>query len=107
MRITSVAITEIPVSQRGNWLFVSIETDVGLTGWEEASHGGTGPARDSLLRAIVEQQCARILTGKGPRDVRAATVAQSSRRREGSEHSHSPHPSGSTNLAVASDHDGH
>lgn len=72
MRITGLTVTTIAVNQRGDWLHVQLETDEGLTGIGEASHGGFGPDRDAIVTAILERQCRPLLLGKDPCAVHAA-----------------------------------
>jgi galactonate dehydratase len=52
------------VNQRGDWVFVLIHTDAGLTGLGEASHS----ANDALLLQVLEQMRARLL-GQDPRRI--------------------------------------
>lgn len=75
MRIIGVACRRVPVNWRGDWLFVLVRTDAGLTGSGEASHGSSGPDRDALVTNIVERQAAPLLVGHDPRQVRAAVQA--------------------------------
>jgi galactonate dehydratase len=75
MRITGLALTRVRVNQRGDWLFVRLTTDEGLTGLGEASHGGAGPNRDALVAAILTQQCLPALVGHDPRAVLVALTA--------------------------------
>ncbi len=49
MRITGLDIIRVAVNRRGDWLFVRLTTDAGLTGIGEASHGGFGPERDATV----------------------------------------------------------
>lgn len=75
MRITGLEIARLGVNRRGDWLFVRLTTDEGLTGLGEASHGGPGPARDAIVTAILERHCLPALLGRDPRVVRAAVAA--------------------------------
>lgn len=74
MQITDLEVIRIGVNRRGDWLFVRLTTDEGLTGLGEASHGG-GPERDSIVTAILVHQCRDRLLGRDPRAVVAATAA--------------------------------
>lgn len=74
MRITGLEVVRVGVNRRGDWLFVRLTTDEGLTGLGEASHGGVGPERDAVVTAILERQCRPLLVGRDPRAV-VATVA--------------------------------
>ncbi len=75
MRITGLRVERIRVNHRGDWLFVQIDTDEGVSGLGEASHGGFTPQRDALVCTILEQQCLPVLRGHDPCAVNAATVA--------------------------------
>ena len=75
MQITGLEVVRIGVNQRGDWLLVRLTTDDGLTGLGEASHGGSGPARDTIVAAILEQQCRPLLRGRDPRAVLPAVAA--------------------------------
>ncbi len=75
MKITGLDVVRVRVNHRGDWVFVHIATDEGLTGLGEASHGGFTPQRDDIVTAILQTQCAPILTGRDPRAVTAATAA--------------------------------
>ena len=74
MKITAVETVHVGVNHRGDRLFVRIETDEGLVGYGEASHGG-GYERDAVVTAIVHRQCRPVLLGCDPRSVRSATGA--------------------------------
>ena len=50
MKIESMEVFTVQVSQRGNWLFVRLKTDKGVTGLGEASHGILGTADDRPMR---------------------------------------------------------
>ena len=50
MKIESMEVFTVQVSQRGNWLFVRLKTDNGVTGLGEASHGILGTAGDRPMR---------------------------------------------------------
>jgi len=75
LRITNLDIILVGVNRRGDWLLVKLETDEGLTGIGEASHGGSGPARDAVVATILREQCLPLLRGRDPRAVVAATTA--------------------------------
>ena len=75
MQITDLEIIRVGVNQRGDWLFVRLVTDEGLTGIGEASHGGSGPDRDAVVATILREQCLPILKGRDPRAVVPAIVA--------------------------------
>lgn len=40
LKITAMEVFTVKVNQRGNWIFVRLKTNKGLTGLGEASHGG-------------------------------------------------------------------
>lgn len=75
MKITGLDVVRVRVNHRGDWLFVHIATDEGLTGLGEASHGGFTPQRDDIVTAILGTQCAPILIGRDPRAVTATIDA--------------------------------
>ncbi len=66
MKIASLEVLKVKVNHRGDWLFVQLTTDDGLVGIGEASHGGFGPNRDTIVTAILRQQCAPLLEGNDP-----------------------------------------
>ncbi|MFH1567189.1 MAG: mandelate racemase/muconate lactonizing enzyme family protein [Gemmatimonadota bacterium] len=51
MKITGLRLVEVAASRRGNWIFVLVDTDAGITGLGEASQSGN----DGLARAVLEQ----------------------------------------------------
>lgn len=51
MKITHVELHSVAASRRGNWLFVQIHTDAGVSGLGEASQSGN----DGLVAAALEQ----------------------------------------------------
>jgi len=65
MKITGLDVVNVGVNRRGDWLFVRIETDEGLIGIGEASHGG-GAFRDAVVTAILTHQCQPRLIGHDP-----------------------------------------
>jgi galactonate dehydratase len=69
MRIIGLQTRVVHVNQRGDWVHILIETDEGIIGIGEASHGGFGPNRDALVEHILRTQCAPALMGKDPRHV--------------------------------------
>jgi galactonate dehydratase len=75
MRVTGLETLRVGVNRRGDWLFVRLTTDEGLTGLGEASHGGPGPGRDAVVTAILERQCRPTLLGRDPRAVVPAVAA--------------------------------
>jgi galactonate dehydratase len=75
VKIVGVDLRLVRVNQRGDWLFVLVRTDEGLTGVGEASHGAAGPERDRLVASIVRGQVSPLLIGRDPRAVRAAVAA--------------------------------
>ena len=61
MQITDIEPVVVHVNQRGDWLFVLVHTDAGLTGLGEASHSGN----DALCIAALEV-FKRQLVGQSP-----------------------------------------
>ena len=66
MKITEVEPVLVHVNHRGDWLFVLVHTDEGLTGLGEASHGGN----DSLMLAMLAQFNKRLV-GEDPLRIEA------------------------------------
>lgn len=64
MRIARIATVGVRVNHRGDWIFVHVETDEGLTGLGEASHSGN----DHLLREHV-RELERTLVGLDPTNI--------------------------------------
>lgn len=56
MRIEKLEIIEVGAGARGNWIFVRLHTDVGLTGLGEASQSGN----DELVKAVLLQLGQRL-----------------------------------------------
>lgn len=61
MQITAIEPVIVHVNHRGDWLFVQVHTDAGLTGLGEASHSGN----DALAVAVLAHY-ARLLQGSDP-----------------------------------------
>ena len=61
MKITAVEPVVVYVNRRGDWVFLLVHTDAGITGLGEASHSGN----DALLLATV-RAFARQLVGQNP-----------------------------------------
>jgi galactonate dehydratase len=61
MYITAIEPALVHVNHRGDWVFVQVHTDAGLTGTGEASHSGN----DALLVAVFAQYEQRLL-GEDP-----------------------------------------
>ncbi len=76
MKITSIEPLVIHVNHRGDWLFVLVHTEEGLTGAGEASHSGN----DALCAAVIEQFHTK-LSGKNARQI--AAVRQMLRQIDG------------------------
>jgi len=66
VKITGLRLIEVAASRRGNWLFVLVDTDAGLTGLGEASQSGN----DRLVRTALEQ-LGEQLVGKDPTEPEA------------------------------------
>jgi galactonate dehydratase len=64
VKITGLEIIQVAASPRGNWIFVRLHTDAGLTGLGEASQSGN----DALVCAALRQLGDR-LTGADPTQV--------------------------------------
>ena len=57
MKITHLELHSVAASHRGNWIFVQIHTDAGLSGLGEASQSGN----DGLVAAALEQLGPRLV----------------------------------------------
>ena len=66
MKITGVELTVVTVNHRGDWVFVLVRTDEGITGLGEASHS----SNDALLEAHIGQM-SRDLIGRDPLRIEA------------------------------------
>ena len=66
MRITEIEPVIVHVNQRGDWVFLLIHTDEGITGLGEASHS----LDDSLLVAAMTAMKPRII-GRSPFEIQA------------------------------------
>ncbi len=75
MKVTGLSVMRVRVNHRGDWLFVQLTTDDGITGLGEASHGGFSPQRDQIVTMILETQCTPALIGRDPRAVAAVSDA--------------------------------
>lgn len=67
MQITAIEPLVIHVNHRGDWLFVLVHTDLGLTGIGEASHSGSDALAVASLRHFET-----LLVGQDPLKVEAA-----------------------------------
>ncbi|MEX1021399.1 MAG: mandelate racemase/muconate lactonizing enzyme family protein [Litorilinea sp.] len=66
MKITAVVPEVVHVNHRGDWIFVVVETDAGITGVGEASHSGN----DALLLPVI-RHFNDTLAGQDPRSIEA------------------------------------
>ena len=66
MKITTLSPLILQVNQRGDWLFVLVQTDAGITGIGEASHS----SNDALAVAFLAQM-ETMLTGRDPCEIEA------------------------------------
>lgn len=66
MKITHLEPVVIHVNHRGDWVFILVHTDAGITGIGEASHSGN----DALLLAVIEQYSQRV-AGANPLSIEA------------------------------------
>ena len=64
MKITGVETIKVSVNHRGNWVFIQVNTDEGISGIAEASHSGN----DDLLAAEIKK-CGKWLKGKDPQQI--------------------------------------
>lgn len=70
MQITGIDVHAVRVNHRGDWVFVVLRTDDGLTGLGEASHGG-----DARTPALLLERCFPVLRGQDPRQPRPLIAA--------------------------------
>jgi len=66
MKITGIEPVIVQVNRRGDWLFVLVHTDAGITGLGEASHSGN----DALAVATLGQFAAQLV-GRDPTEIGA------------------------------------
>lgn len=66
MQITGMDVYAVHVNHRGDWLFVVLRTNSGLTGLGEASHAG--PHADARMPALLLERCLPLLYGKDPQE---------------------------------------
>ena len=66
MKITDIEPVIVHVNHRGDWVFLLVHTDAGITGLGEASHSGN----DALLLATVDV-FKRQLLGTSPAQIGA------------------------------------
>ncbi|GIV76954.1 mandelate racemase/muconate lactonizing enzyme family protein [Litorilinea aerophila] len=66
MQITDITTEIVHVNHRGDWVFVLVHTDEGITGLGEASHSGN----DALLVAVLEQFKPHLV-GQDPTQIEA------------------------------------
>ena len=64
MKITGIDIRKIKVNARGDWIFVFVRTDAGITGVGEASQSGN----DDLVVAHLRRM-ESVITGQDPSDI--------------------------------------
>ena len=57
MKITDLQVRVVHVNQRGNWVFLRIHTDSGITGWGEVSQTGN----DRFMVEILDQITPRLI----------------------------------------------
>ncbi len=66
MKITAIETFVVDVTQRGNWIFVRLQTDAGITGIGEASQGGNDVRTLDGIREITS-----MVIGHNPFDIEA------------------------------------
>lgn len=65
IKITGLEVFRVHVNRRGNWVLFRLETDAGITGIGDASHGGS----DDLKVASLGEQLLEAVKGKSVFDV--------------------------------------
>ncbi|MBM3460398.1 MAG: mandelate racemase/muconate lactonizing enzyme family protein, partial [Armatimonadetes bacterium] len=71
MKITNVKTFLVNPGVAKNWLFVKVETDVGIHGWGECY---TQADRDKSIESHVEQ-LSRYLVGRAPNEIKHFTYS--------------------------------
>ena len=74
LRIAALEVFVIPVNARGEWIFIRLKTNLGLTGLGEASHGfGASRDRSANLEHIhtALQDCFELCRDQSPFDIEA------------------------------------
>ena len=70
LKVTSLELFVVKVSFRGNWVFVRLKTDKGITGLGEASHGlvgfGKAGARDDEVMGAELKEFFALVRGEPP-----------------------------------------
>jgi galactonate dehydratase len=66
LAITALEVFVVKVNRRGNWIFVRLKTDRGLTGLGEASHGGRDTEMETALGGFFE-----LIRGRSPFEIEA------------------------------------
>ncbi len=66
MRITAIRFVGVKVNRRGDWIFLLVDTDEGLTGLGEASHSGSDAQLYGLIPDLESQ-----LVGRDPNNINA------------------------------------
>ena len=69
MKITAIRPVGVAVNERGDWVFLEVDTDEGITGLGEASHSGNDA---KLFRYVTELETQ--LEGKDPSNINALRV---------------------------------
>jgi len=82
LKITSIETFIVDVTQRGNWVFVRLNTNEGITGVGEASHGGNDTQTLTAIREVEHK-----VIGQNPFDIEA--FHQRCYREDGSRSFHS------------------
>lgn len=71
LKITGMDVFAVKVNVRGNWMFVRLKTDRGLTGLGEASHGGGFRGEgDSRMQSQLGEYF-ELVRGRSPADIEA------------------------------------
>ncbi|WP_439584955.1 hypothetical protein [Dyadobacter bucti] len=54
LTVTGIAVHEVKVNARGNWHFIELKTNKGITGLGEASHGFSAAAKNGAAQLHAE-----------------------------------------------------
>jgi len=65
--ITDIAVHIVKVNARGNWYFIELKTNKGITGLGEASHGFSAAVKDGQTKLLAEiQDLFTLIKGESP-----------------------------------------
>ena len=65
LKITGLELFVVKVNHRGNWIFLRLQSDKGVTGIGEASHGILDPRKDAPMAGVIKSFHA-LVEGESP-----------------------------------------